>query len=50
MSEETISAAKEQPQAACCTHCGALEATKVGDEHICDDCYIACGSCCAGDE
>ncbi|MDP1589781.1 MAG: CoA-binding protein [Prosthecobacter sp.] len=26
------------------------EASKFGDELICDDCYAAYGSCCAGEE
>lgn len=32
-----------------CTHCGSPEATAFDDLFICDACYIACGSCCAGD-
>ena len=40
---------EEQPQAAC-ERCGKLEASRFGDEYICDDCYTACGSCCAGEE
>jgi hypothetical protein len=43
------SPALEQPEAAC-DRCGRLGAVKVCDEMICDDCYIASGSCCAGDE
>jgi hypothetical protein len=30
-----------------CTFCGDPSATKIADQHICDDCYIARGSCCA---
>jgi hypothetical protein len=30
-----------------CAFCGHPQATKVGDRYICDDCYIARGSCCA---
>lgn len=30
-----------------CSRCGAAQASKFGDECICDDCYTACGSCCA---
>ncbi|MBK8040441.1 MAG: hypothetical protein IPK22_25405 [Verrucomicrobiaceae bacterium] len=41
--------AVEQPQAAC-QRCGKPEAWLLGEEWICDECYIACGSCCAGDE
>lgn len=43
------SPAPEQPEAAC-DRCGATGATPVGDVMICDACYIASGSCCAGDE
>ena len=32
-----------------CDFCGAPEATLVADQYICDDCYIARGSCCAGE-
>lgn len=39
----------EQPEPAC-DRCGQTGATKFGDEFICDECYVACGSCCAGDE
>ncbi|MFN0075119.1 MAG: hypothetical protein ACKVY0_01460 [Prosthecobacter sp.] len=41
--------ATEQPQPVC-DRCGKPEVTKFGDEFICDDCYIACGSCCAGED
>jgi len=48
--ESTILAtpANEQAQAAC-ERCGKTGAAKFGDEFICDDCYVACGSCCAGE-
>ncbi|MFC5455821.1 hypothetical protein [Prosthecobacter fluviatilis] len=49
MNDETTAEVKEQLQAAC-ERCGAPEAVKFGDEFICDECYAACGSCCAGDE
>ncbi len=52
MSEEPThppTPAVEQPQAAC-ARCGQPEAAKFGDAFICDDCYMACGSCCAGEE
>lgn len=49
MSDETTTTAAEQMQAAC-QRCGKPEATKFGDEFICDECYAACGSCCAGEE
>lgn len=32
---------------AACGRCGRPGAAKFGDEFICDDCYVACGSCCA---
>ena len=32
---------------AACEFCGQPDATKVGDQYICDACYIARGSCCA---
>jgi len=41
--------AVEQPEAAC-DRCGLPGAAPLCDEMICDDCYIASGSCCAGDE
>jgi hypothetical protein len=49
MSDETTTTANEQLQAAC-ERCGRPDAVKFGDEFICDECYTACGSCCAGDE
>ncbi|GAA5143409.1 hypothetical protein GCM10023213_31140 [Prosthecobacter algae] len=33
-----------------CDFCGRPEAHPVADMHICDECYIAKGSCCAGEE
>ena len=30
-----------------CVFCGKADATKIGDQYVCDDCYIARGSCCA---
>ncbi|HEY1049013.1 MAG TPA: hypothetical protein VGE39_04635 [Prosthecobacter sp.] len=30
-----------------CSRCGKPDVAKFGDEFICDDCYTACGSCCA---
>ncbi len=33
-----------------CAHCGSPEATAFDDLFICDACYIASGSCCAGDD
>jgi hypothetical protein len=30
-----------------CDFCGQPQSTLVGDQSICDDCYIARGSCCA---
>ncbi|MBL9176490.1 MAG: hypothetical protein JNM65_00410 [Verrucomicrobiaceae bacterium] len=30
-----------------CGRCARPGAVKFGDEFICDDCYVACGSCCA---
>lgn len=39
----------EQPEAVC-DRCGRLGAVLVCDVMICDDCYIASGSCCAGDD
>ena len=30
-----------------CDFCGAPETTNVAGQMICDDCYIARGSCCA---
>lgn len=33
-----------------CDFCGQIEATCVADQWICNDCYIAKGSCCAGDD
>lgn len=33
-----------------CTFCGRPEAHLFAGQFICDDCYIAKGSCCAGDE
>lgn len=41
--------AAEQPQPAC-ERCGKPGASKFGDEFICDDRYVACGVCCAGEE
>jgi len=41
--------AMEQAEAAC-DRCGHLGATQVCNEWICDSCYIASSSCCAGDE
>jgi hypothetical protein len=49
MSDDTITAAIEPPQAFC-ERCGKPDAVKFGDELICDECYTACGSCCAGVE
>ncbi len=37
------------PAPVCCGRCGAPEASRFGDEFICDDCYIHCGACCADD-
>jgi len=39
----------EQPEAVC-DRCGRVGAVLVCDVMICDDCYIASGSCCAGDD
>ncbi|HYF36387.1 MAG TPA: hypothetical protein VD994_13920 [Prosthecobacter sp.] len=30
-----------------CAFCGNPNATQMADQYICDDCYIARGSCCA---
>lgn len=30
-----------------CSFCGAPDATLVGGQPVCDECYIARGSCCA---
>ncbi len=35
---------------AVCDFCGRPEAHQVADQFICDDCYIAKGSCCAGED
>lgn len=52
MSEETLS--PTTPAAggleAVCGRCGKPGATKFGDELICDDCYVASASWCAGVE
>lgn len=45
MTEEPI-----QPPQPACGRCGRTGASKFGDELICDDCYAAYGSCCAGEE
>ncbi|MBL9130442.1 MAG: hypothetical protein JNG86_04535 [Verrucomicrobiaceae bacterium] len=46
--EDTSQAANIREQAeAVCGRCGRPGATRFGDELICDDCYVACGSCCA---
>ena len=37
------------PNPACCGRCGAPDASRFGDELICDDCYVDCGACCADD-
>jgi len=49
MNEETqplIASVAMRPVEAC-GRCGRPGAAKFGDELICDDCYVACGSCCA---
>lgn len=33
-----------------CKHCGRAEAHLLDDLWICDDCYSAMGSCCAGEQ
>ena len=38
------------PQPPVCVHCGSPEATAFDELFICDACYIASGSCCAGDD
>ena len=39
-----------EPPPPACERGGQPDAQKFGDEYICDDCYTACGSCCAGEE
>jgi hypothetical protein len=41
---------KESTTPPVCAHCGSPEATAFDDLFICDACYIASGSCCAGDD
>jgi hypothetical protein len=41
---------KEFPTPPVCAHCGSPEAKAFDDLFICDACYIASGSCCAGDD
>lgn len=52
MTEEPIrpSTPAPEPSQPVCGRCGRPEASKFGDEFICDDCYAACGACCAGEE
>lgn len=38
------------PASSPCDFCGRPEAHPVADIRICDECYIAKGSCCAGEE
>ena len=38
------------PASQSCDFCGRPEAHRVADMHICDECYIAKGSCCAGED
>jgi len=33
-----------------CDFCGQSNATRLDDHLICDGCYIAKGSCCAGED
>ena len=41
---------KECPTPPICAQCGSPEATAFDELFICDACYIASGSCCAGDD
>lgn len=41
---------KEPTTQPVCAYCGSPEATAFDDLFICDACYIASGSCCAGDD
>jgi len=36
---------KFKPETAC-DNCGRFGAFDLGDQHLCSDCYIECGSCC----
>jgi hypothetical protein len=29
-----------------CDNCGRFGAFDLGDQHLCSDCYMECGSCC----
>ena len=31
---------------AACDNCGHFGAYDLGDQHLCSDCYMECGSCC----
>lgn len=33
-----------------CARCGDPAAYDFGEEFICEACYVACSSCCAGDD
>jgi hypothetical protein len=46
---EDMHATKPRPEQAeaVCELCGRPDATRFGDGHICDTCYIERGSCCA---
>ena len=38
------------PSPPACDFCGRAEAHELAGQFICDDCYIAKGSCCATDD